>query len=113
MGDFNAHTNTAVDYIEENVSIDIFSDLSPFNLNDGHVTPFPRNNQDNHALDVHGRKLLDLCKKCDVMIANGRLLGDQLGYFTCYNHIGMPSVIDYCLLHKSLLDQVKLFMFSL
>ena len=109
MGDFNAHTNTAVDYIEENVSIDIFSDLSPFNLNDGHVTPFPRNNQDNHAVDVHGRKLLDLCKTCDVMIANGRLLGDQLGYFTCYNHIGMPSFIDYCLLHKSLLDQVKTF----
>ena len=73
------------------------------------VTLFPRNNQDNHAVDVHGRKLLDLCKTCDVMIANGRLLGDQLGYFTCYNHIGMPSVIDYCLLHKSLLDQVKTF----
>ena len=84
MGDFNAHTNTAVDYIEENVSVDIFSDLTPFNLNDGHATPFPRNNQDNH-----------LCKTCD-------------------KHIGMPNVIDYCLLHKSLLDQVKTFhVFSL
>ena len=34
----------------------------------------------------------------NLRIANGRLLGDHLGYYTCYNHVGMPSVFDYLLI---------------
>ena len=36
-------------------------------------------------------------------LLNGRKLGDLNGHFTCYSHVGQPSVTDYILCHESLL----------
>ena len=109
FGDFNARTNIDCDHIEDNITDEMFKDISPFYNFEYEDSYVPRKNQDTHVTDTYGKKLLDLCKTCDLQIANGRILGDQLGYFTCYNHVGMPSVIDYCLLQSSLLDRVKTF----
>ena len=59
--------------------------------------------------DQFGTKLLDLCKACDLRIANGRLLGDHLGSYTCFNYNSTPSVIDYLLVDANLIDSVEIF----
>ena len=51
-------------YLENN---DLFIDISQIP---------PRSNKDN-TLDLHGRKLLDLCKSTCFIVANGRLGDDS------------------------------------
>ena len=105
MGDFNGKTSTNADYIvnDLNLNMDIPCDLDILD------SPIPRNNMDDRPVDNHGDKLLDLCKNAGYRIVNGRILGDTLGHFTCYNHVGSPSVIDYMLVNTSLLSSIKYF----
>ena len=82
FGDFNARTNIDCDHIEDNITDDMFKDISPFYNFEYEDAYVPRKNQDTHVTDTYGKKLLDFCKTCDLQITNGRILGDQLGYFT-------------------------------
>ena len=113
FGDFNAKIYTDPDYIIDNSPDNSLLDTGPlFNIDlSDNINKFDtsRNNQDLHSPDTYGKKLLDLCKTCDLRIANGRLLGDHLGYYTCYNHVGMPSVIDYLLIDLNFIQSVKMF----
>jgi len=104
VGDFNARTSTVADFIENDLvhhGIDIA----------GYVvdTPLHRNNKDNHCIDTHGKSLIDLCKGSNMRILNGRKLGDLQGHFTCYNHIGQPSVIDYMICSTDLFSNITFF----
>ena len=75
-------------YIENN---DLFQDMS-------HVPP--RTNKDK-ILDQHGRRLLDLCKSTNFIIANGRLCDDfSVGEYTFCSTQGM-STLDYVLLEST------------
>ena len=60
----------------------------------------PRTNKDN-ILDQHGRRLLDLCKSTNFIIANGRLICDDfsVGVYTFCSTQGM-STLDYVLLES-------------
>ena len=50
-----------------------------------------------HVLDVYGRRLLELCKSTGLVLANGRLGEDNgIGEFTFASHQGQ-SVVDYFL----------------
>ena len=113
LGDFNAKTNTDADYILDNIPDDSACDIGLLYSNKlKSIDTFnnkPHNNQDTHQTDQFGTKLLDLCKACDLRIANGRLLGDHLGSYTCFNYNSTPSVIDYLLVDANLIDSVEIF----
>ena len=103
IGDFNARTSHCADFIENDYS---FLELP--NIHDPDI-PVKRSNLDQHKCDEHGTKLLNLCKASGLRIVNGRTVGDQLGYFTCYSSRGSPSVIDYALAHYTLLESINFF----
>jgi len=103
MGDFNARTCQEADYIVNDSSD--FLDLGYYSSD----VPLPRSSMDTHNVDKYGKNLLDLCKSSGLHILNGRFLGDLQGNFTCFNHVGNPSVIDYMLCHPTLFDNVKYF----
>ena len=102
LGDFNAKTNSELDYIDYYIPENVFSDTDNFS-NQNDIVPLPRNNLDKHDVDSNGIKLLELCKTCYMRIANGRFLGDQLGY---YNN---PSVIDYLLINNNVFHLIETF----
>ena len=59
-------------------------------------------------MDNYGRRLLDLCKSADLLIANGRSGDDKdIGEFTCVTSRGR-SVVDYLLLSLYDFDCVSL-----
>lgn len=93
-GDMNGRTSDYSDilqfdrYIENN---DLFQDMSHIPL---------RTNKD-RILDQHGRKLLELCKSTNFIIANGRLCDDlSVGEYTFCSTQGM-STVDYVLLEST------------
>ena len=95
-GDINARTGCEPDYIlfdhyiEAGLNINIESTDIP-----------PRKNKD-HVIDSYGKRLIELCKTTNLLIANGRLGSDKgIGEFTFYGQNGC-SAVDYLLL--SLLD---------
>jgi hypothetical protein len=87
VGDLNARTGTASDF-----SIDSIVD-DEFQIGSG-PTCAPRNNQDT-VVNSHGRELLKLCHRTGLRIANGRVLGDELGCFSYVSPSGDASLVDY------------------
>ncbi len=87
----NARTNIAADYVardeDDHINMAVY---------DGYIADVSmhRRNLEPKSIDSQGKHLLDLCKGTGLRILNGRMLGDTSGYFTCYNHVGLPSVID-------------------
>ena len=75
-GDFNAKTKNECDYLTLNAH-DAFDNLE--GIFDQNVIKTERKNQDTHAVDLFGRKLLNLCKISSLQIVNGRLGPDGGG----------------------------------
>ena len=101
-GDMNGRTSEFSDilsfdrYIENN---DLFLDMS-------HVPP--RKNKDK-ILDQHGRRLLDLCKSTNFVIADGRIGDDSfVGEYTFCSKNGM-STVDYVLIESTDLHSLSNF----
>ena len=105
-GDFNARTSSLPDYCIDDHSDKIYDIDIPNYIQD---SPIPRRNMDTSKMNSHGNALLDLCKASGLRFLNGRSIGDHLGYYTCYNHFGNPSVIDYMLCHQNLLKNINFF----
>ena len=59
-----------------------------------------------HITNNYGRKLDNLCKTFNLVIANGRTPGDRLGNFTCHTNRG-NSVVDYLISDQSLFQQIS------
>lgn len=104
MGDFNARTGLEPDFIFNDTCkyIDVHTDYTV-------DTALSRNNLDTKIPDKHGKLLLNLCKSSGLRILNGRKLGDLQGNFTCFNHRGNPSVIDYMLCDVDIFNEVEYF----
>ena len=104
-GDFNARTNTEPDYcLDENLQKYVNMRYHyPADI------AIARGNTDNNPVDSHGRKLLDICKSSGLRILNGRILGDTLGYATCFSHRmkDKPSLIDYILTSQNLFKNIS------
>lgn len=83
-GDLNARTGT-------NTDTKYLNQLCPIEQNIG--IPIDRNNCDN-KINRYGKKLMEICDIFPLNIANGRVAGNRLGNFTCFNS-GGASVVDY------------------
>ena len=106
FGDFNARTSNLVDFYIADKFNNVFDDNGDCQVpNDMNITG--RHNMD-VTINEYGRVLIELCKKADMRILNGRVLGDLHGAFTCHHYNG-SSCVDYCIVDSCLLDQIQYF----
>ena len=94
IGDFNARTKLYEDVIEFEKNVDDFMPQSLLSC-----AKFKRSNQDKKG-NKYGKKLVDLCIKTKLYIANGRTLGDLQGKYTCYEN--GTSCVDYAIISEKL-----------
>lgn len=100
FGDFNARIKDQ----GETLSYDKFDDDLGVASNILEPPP-PRNSEDMKIINKRGKDLLDICQINDLIIANGRTVGDLFGTYTCHQKAG-SSVVDYMLTSFKTLDQV-------
>ena len=110
----NARTSILPDFIVSNQELfdilDITDDLeiaenmfSYLSLSEKKI-PLDRANEDKGRINKYGAKLPELCKRCNLFIANGRIFNDQgIGKTTCKN----VSLVDYLLLTPNLFDVIS------
>ena len=101
QGDFNARTNV----INDTIVRDKFDSI--FMGNEYDDVP-NRNSEDKVPADHRGKELLELCKSLQLVILNGRKIGDLFGKFTSLQWNG-NSVVDYVLVSKSLYSSITYF----
>ncbi|CAC5378290.1 unnamed protein product [Mytilus coruscus] len=105
QGDFNAYTNTQLDFIEfDNVTEHV-------NLDDSEYHPdrtLSRNNLDHKHTNNSGKLLLNVCKETKIRILNNRTTGDSNGQPTCITYNG-SSLVDYTLTSEELIDSIGYF----
>ena len=91
-GDFNGRTGCYCDFI-------LYDQYIEVGLHDSiRYKDIPTRVNRDHMTDTYGRRLLELCKTTNLLIANGRLgLDKDVGDFTFYGEKGC-SVVDYLLL---------------
>ena len=63
-----------------------------------------RNNCDS-KLNKYGKKLLEICNIFHLNIANGRIAGNRLGNFTCFNS-GGASTVDYFIGDSTIISNI-------
>lgn len=101
MGDFNARTSTRPDFPADA--------HSRFTTAIGAVRPL---NTERASADSRGRvntsglKMLEMCQRTGVRIANGRVHGDEDGAYTFVSHSG-KSVIDYVLASAPMMTMIE------
>ena len=102
-GDFNGRSADQPDFLLHDYYLNVGMNE---NLRDNEI---PLRKSRDLVLDNYGRRLLDLCKSTDLLIANGRLGDDKdIGEFTCVTSRGR-SVVDYLLLSLQNFDCVSHF----
>ena len=101
QGDFNARTNV----INDTIVRDKFDTI--FMRNDSGDIP-NRNSEDKVPADHRGKELLELCKSLELVILNGRKIGDLFGKFTSLQWNG-NSVVDYVLASQSIYSSITYF----
>jgi exonuclease III len=99
LGDFNARTNKLDDFVSSEGS-DLIHDTSENSLH-----PTERQNFDS-TVNNNGKKLIEICKNCDLRILNGRTMGDSLGRPTFHGQNG-TSVVDYIICNQNLVQNIK------
>ena len=116
IGDFNAKTGTRDDFIVPDESLigifelesddEILSYMLDYEQLKLQNIPLSRMSECHCNINNYGHKLLDMCKKLNVYIANSRLGSDiGIGRTTCKD----ISVIDYLLLSSKLFSLVDEF----
>ena len=84
MGDFNSRTSAEKDFVDPAdfglQDVDMFYHDVQELPNLGFL--MERNSKDT-TVNNFGRKLLDVCKHCNIFILNGRSQDDIIGDFTC------------------------------
>ena len=102
-GDFNGRTGSGSDYILHDRYIEAGLDESI------RLTDIPVRFNKDHVTVYCGKRLLELCKTTNFLIANGRLGSDKdIGNFTYTSEKGC-SVVDYLLLPLTDFDIVSSF----
>ena len=104
IGDLNSRTGAENDLLEPNVHIDSMHCL------DGGDKVNVRISNDS-VLSQYGKTVIDLCKHNNLLILNGRTLGDLDGKYTSFHYNGC-SVIDYCIVSHNILPSVMYFKVS-
>ena len=98
MGDLNARTGRDSD---QQTEIPVLDSISP----QDYTQILDRSSCDT-KVNKYGKKLKQLCKDHNLVVANGRTPGDLLGNFTCYSNKG-ASVVDYVICDKPFLKKCK------
>ena len=101
QGDFNARTGICNDRI-------IPDKFDTILMNNGSIDVPNRNSQDKVPADHRGKELIELCKSLEMVILNGRKIGDLFGKFTSLQWNG-NSVVDYVLASQSLYSSISYF----
>ena len=91
FGDFNARTKTVCENITHNKFDEHLGEENKLES-----LPPSRNSQDMKIVNKRGKEFLDICRINDLVIANGRTVGDLFGKYTCHQARG-SSVVDYLL----------------
>ena len=114
FGDFNSRTAKLLDFVEpdenlleilniENENEDEYNILQKLEEND---VPLERYNQDCTYVNRYGSKLIELCRRSNIFIENGRLFHDKfVGHTTCKG----VSTVDYLLLSPIVFDIISEF----
>ena len=89
-GDINARTAMKLDYLESDDITDMISGFTEYK-----PCQIRRYNMD-MKLNAAGLQLLNLCKVTDILIVNGRIIGNLSGHYTYCSNNG-SSVVDYTL----------------
>ena len=90
MGDFNARTQGLIDYFENKETNFLYNETD-IDLHNQELSP--RKNMD-HSKNKFGKFFVDMCKELQLVIHNGRTIGDLQGQYTCYKNNGC-STVDY------------------
>ena len=98
-GDINARTGIKPDFIEVDKITDNYLGLAEVKTNNK-----VRNNIDMKT-NAAGLQLLNLCKITDMLILNGRTIGNLTGHYTYYAKNG-SSVVDYTITDSYLIKKI-------
>jgi exonuclease III len=101
MGDLNSRISNHDETLQDSREIDSLSGLDQNEYNG-------KRNSSDHVTNMFGRKLLDICRQCNLNILNGRALGDLQGQFTSFHYNG-SSVIDYCIVNSEFYTKIVYF----
>lgn len=66
-----------------------------------------RNSYD-YVTNQFGRKLLEMCRQNNLIVLNGRSMGDLQGQFTSFNYNG-SAVVDYCIVSQEFINKIIYF----
>ncbi len=95
QGDLNARTGNLKDFIEpDKHDFEEHNDLEEREVEMGsELIQNVRNSEDKND-NKRGKELIDFCKSNDMLIINGRKIGDTVGKFTSHQYNG-SAVVDY------------------
>ncbi len=105
LGDFNARTGSVSDLLD---NCDLAKSSTASKAGKLHYNVFRNRITQDAVVNSDGRELLSLCLGNDLVILNGRCIGDFGGSYTSYQPNG-NSTIDYGICMQTLLHRVKLF----
>ena len=101
QGDLNARTGSEMDFVDYDKSDEW---LGTQNLSNQSA----RNSEDS-KVNQRGKELLDLCKVNDLLIANGRKVGDLFGKCTSHQYNG-SALNDYLLIPNHFMPKISHFL---
>ena len=105
-GDFNARTQNAIDFVD--IANDLNPDLDCSPVQSASPKYLIRNSEDGKTCCKRGKELLDMLKRLNLLIMNGRKIGDLFGKMTCFRWNGC-SVVDYGICSQELFQYCTLF----
>ena len=115
IGDFNARTGElndvtdCNDFVEQFYGLNEVQDFIPAEYLTRNSASFIRSNMDK-KVNNSGRMLIQMCHSLGLNIVNGRYGMDcNVGAYTCFNHNGGRSSIDYAIISPPLFDQLNSF----
>lgn len=95
MGDVNSRIGTSIDVLEYSSDEDDIQDVQTRNSKDSITNQF-------------GHRWLHICKQHNLLVLNGRSVGDLLGQCTSYHYNG-SAVVDYCVISREFNEKVYYF----
>lgn len=91
----------------ENENVEFYDVSVSDNVPSNNCIPNLRTSKD-EVINKSGRELLTLCRHANLVILNGRTLGDFQGNCTSFQYNG-TSVIDYCIVDRHLYEYILYF----
>ena len=109
QGDLNARTGNLKDFIElDKTDYEELEEGDEIEIGIGSELVQNLRNSEDKIVSKRGKELIDLCKSYDMLIMNGRKIGDTVGKFTSHQYNG-SAVVDYVLSPSEFAQNVSKF----